>query len=129
MTKEEFVTIHKQILIDNQLTWEWNCDLESIATGILYWNKNGNFLFEITGITASGEGDLEGFLKILNKSLREYVYKPIIKFNSGMGAILCNDCGCIAKSGLTKQECEGDTDILFCDDCKTKPEHQGKTKL
>ncbi len=42
--------------------------------------------------------------------------KPIIKFNSGMGAILCNQCGATLKSGLTKEEIKGKTDLLFCDD-------------
>ena len=43
--------------------------------------------------------------------------KPIIKFNSGMGAILCNKCGMIIKSGLTEKEFKGKTDLVYCHKC------------
>lgn len=43
--------------------------------------------------------------------------KPIIKFNGGRGAILCNQCGVIIKEDLTKEEIQGKTDILFCHKC------------
>lgn len=47
--------------------------------------------------------------------------KPIIKFNSGIGAILCHSCSKIIKQNLTQQEVDGNTDLLFCDDkCKQK---------
>jgi len=42
--------------------------------------------------------------------------KPIIKFNGGIAAILCNNCRVIIKTHLTKDECEGKTDMLFCND-------------
>lgn len=45
---------------------------------------------------------------------------PIIKYNNGNGAILCNRCFVIVKAGLTKEEFEGKTDILFCENCLTK---------
>lgn len=41
--------------------------------------------------------------------------KPYIKFNSGMGAILCNYCSVIIKEFLTKDEFDGKTDLLFCE--------------
>ena len=41
--------------------------------------------------------------------------KPIIKFNNGRGAILCNYCYVIIKEDLTKEEIEGGTDLLFCE--------------
>lgn len=41
---------------------------------------------------------------------------PIIKFNGGMGAILCNECRVIIKSGLTREEIQGRTHLLFCDE-------------
>jgi len=44
--------------------------------------------------------------------------KPIIKFNNGNGAILCNQCGCTIKVNLTKEETEGKTDLLVCQKCK-----------
>lgn len=43
--------------------------------------------------------------------------KPIIKFNGGRGAILCNKCSVIIKSGLTKEEVRGKTDLLYCYQC------------
>ena len=46
------------------------------------------------------------------------VVKPIIKFNGGIGAIICNKCRVIIKEHLTKEEIEGKTDLLYCDDCK-----------
>ena len=42
--------------------------------------------------------------------------KPIIKFNNGNGAILCNKCSVIIKSNLTKEEFDGRTHLLFCDE-------------
>jgi len=45
--------------------------------------------------------------------------KPIIKFNNGNGAILCNYCSIIIKDNLTKDEFEGKTDLLFCDKHKS----------
>jgi len=44
--------------------------------------------------------------------------KPIIKFNSGSGAILCNKCRIIIKENLTPDEFDGKTDLLFCEKCK-----------
>ena len=46
--------------------------------------------------------------------------KPIIKFNNGNGAILCNECGAIIKENLSQKEWEGKSDHLFCEDCKKK---------
>lgn len=47
--------------------------------------------------------------------------KPIIKFNSAHGSILCNNCSIIIKSGLNKEEFRGNTNILFCsDNCFTE---------
>ena len=43
--------------------------------------------------------------------------KPIIKFNGGRGAILCNKCSVIIKEGLTWDEFRGKTDLLFCPEC------------
>jgi len=43
--------------------------------------------------------------------------KPIIKFNNGYGAILCNKCRVIIKENLTKAEFEGKTDLVWCDKC------------
>jgi len=44
-------------------------------------------------------------------------YKPIIKYNNGSGAILCNKCRIIIKSNLTKDEFNGKTQLLFCSKC------------
>jgi len=46
--------------------------------------------------------------------------KPIIKYNNGIGAILCNECRVIIKRYLTKKELGGNTDLLFCEKCKLK---------
>jgi len=50
-----------------------------------------------------------------NKNGKIVDISPIIKFNGGYGAILCNYCSVIIKEGLTKEECEGKTDLLVCD--------------
>jgi hypothetical protein len=42
--------------------------------------------------------------------------KPIIKFNNGNGAILCNTCSKIIKTDLSKQELKGRTGLLFCEE-------------
>ena len=34
-----------------------------------------------------------------------------------MGAILCNKCGMIIKSGLSKAELRGKTDLVYCNKC------------
>lgn len=46
--------------------------------------------------------------------------KPIIKFNGGRGAILCNKCRVIIKEDLTKEEANGETNLLLCDECFMK---------
>lgn len=51
--------------------------------------------------------------------------KPIIKFNGGRGAILCNNCSVIIKENLSRDEFAGKTDILFCEKCKP----DGKTEI
>jgi len=43
--------------------------------------------------------------------------KPILKFNGGLGAILCNKCSVIIKDMLNSEEWKGHTDLLFCDKC------------
>lgn len=49
-------------------------------------------------------------------TLNRWDIKPIIKFNGGVGAILCNQCRKIIKTNLSKEECEGKTPIVFCSD-------------
>ena len=44
--------------------------------------------------------------------------RPNLKFNSGMGAILCNSCGSMYRCGLTHQEFRGIVSSIYCDDCK-----------
>jgi putative RNA 2'-phosphotransferase len=46
--------------------------------------------------------------------------KPIVKFNGGRGALLCNKCHVIIKEDLTEEEASGETDLLFCDECFMK---------
>jgi hypothetical protein len=41
--------------------------------------------------------------------------KPIHKFNSGMGAMLCNTCRTIISTGPATKE-------LYCEKCKPKQE-------
>ena len=52
--------------------------------------------------------------------------KPIIKFNSGKGAILCHGCNVIIKANLTKEEFEGKTDLMYCVKCLVKIEKKLK---
>ena len=47
-------------------------------------------------------------------------FKPIVKFNSGRGAIMCNVCGKIIKQKLSFDEFRGKTDLLFCHECALK---------
>jgi hypothetical protein len=49
-------------------------------------------------------------------SRRKSAYRPIIKFNSGKGAILCNKCFTIIKENISKLEMQK-TQILFCAKC------------
>jgi hypothetical protein len=58
---------------------------------------------------------MPGKLKYNPKTKKKY--KPIIKFNSGAGAILCNKCRIIIKENLTLAEFSGKTDLLFCNNC------------
>ena len=52
------------------------------------------------------------------KRIEKLAVKPIIKFNNGNGAILCNKCSVIIKENLTREEFEGKTNLLFCDKCE-----------
>jgi len=54
------------------------------------------------------------------RSKKQKLPKPIIKFNNGYGAILCNKCRVIIKDGLTKDEFDGKTDLIWCDKCAPK---------
>lgn len=58
-------------------------------------------------------------------TLADYIFKytkmePIIKHNDGKGAILCNMCSIILKENLSKEEFEGETDLLLCDKCSVE---------
>ena len=55
--------------------------------------------------------------------------KPIIKFNNGNGAILCNNCRKIIKQNLSKEEFEGKTDLLICDECWMKEYNKKLNKI
>jgi hypothetical protein len=59
-------------------------------------------------------GFIEKRLKQLNA-----IKKPIHKFNSGMGATLCNCCSVIITTKFT--------DDLFCDTCKSEIENLNKS--
>lgn len=54
--------------------------------------------------------------------------KPIIKFNNGEGAILCNKCRKIIKEYLTDEELDGKTSLLYCDSCIEKMVNEFSTK-
>ena len=43
--------------------------------------------------------------------------KPKIKFNGGIGAILCNKCSVIIKENLSEKEFKGLIDIIYCSTC------------
>ena len=56
--------------------------------------------------------------KLINKvKIKSKLPKPIIKFNNGIGAILCNKCRVIIKENLTKDEINGKTDLIWCNKC------------
>jgi len=50
--------------------------------------------------------------------MKKLTIKPIIKFNGGRGALLCNKCRVIIKEDLTKDELEGNTPLTHCTKCK-----------
>ena len=45
-------------------------------------------------------------------------FEPIVKFNNGRGALLCNNCGVIIKENLTEEESKGNTPLTHCKKCK-----------
>lgn len=51
------------------------------------------------------------------KKLKTNKVKPIIKFNGGAGAILCNKCRVIIKENLTLDEFMGKTNLIYCKNC------------
>jgi len=53
----------------------------------------------------------------MKKSKYLLAKQPIIKFNGGLGAILCHECGVIAKQNLSEDECQGKVNLLYCKDC------------
>lgn len=84
MTREKFNEEHKKLISKYNIGFEWNCDLWSVADGIMYYGKEtddkddewNKYLFTITGIgyANSGEltGDFEGVVKILTDGLFEH---------------------------------------------------------
>lgn len=40
--------------------------------------------------------------------------RPIVKFNGGRGALLCNQCRVIIKEDLTAEELRAQTPLLYC---------------
>ena len=44
--------------------------------------------------------------------MKEYKH-AVVKFNGGIGALLCNDCKIILKHGLNHEDCEH-----LCNDCE-----------
>jgi len=47
--------------------------------------------------------------------------KPIHKFNGGIGATLCNNCGRMISEGMIEE--------LYCDNCKTENEARYKAYM
>ena len=43
--------------------------------------------------------------------------KPIVKFNGGRGALICNKCRTIIKENLTWDEFRKKTELIFCPSC------------
>lgn len=58
--------------------------------------------------------------RLLYNPLTNKKLKPIIKFNGGKGAILCNNCRRIIKENLTRDEFKGHVENLFCLECATE---------
>ena len=50
----------------------------------------------------------------------KFTIVPIIKYNNGYGAILCNKCRIIIKENLSHDEIQGKTDLLYCQTCERK---------
>lgn len=59
------------------VSWEWNCDIESLADGILFYKSEDekNPFCSITGIGYDRDGnfggDLEGFIKIMKSEFKK----------------------------------------------------------
>ena len=79
MTIKEFEKEHKALTKKYNVGRSWNCDLESIATGIMYYGKEegdkddewSKYLFTITGIGYNRYGDLDGDFEGVIDNLRE----------------------------------------------------------
>lgn len=56
----------------------------------------------------------------MKPKIRKSKFKPIIKFNGGRGAILCNKCRVIIKEDLALEEFLGKTDLVLCHKCAMK---------
>ena len=83
MYKEDFHREHQRLTEGNNLVTSWNCDYPSLADGLNYYAKEegdtedefNKFLFSITGINSRIEGDLEGFIEQVKKSLLKHGLK------------------------------------------------------
>jgi len=73
-TSDEFIKYHNIILEKYGITFENNCHFWSKVTGNIY-EKEDEFICHITGIfynqVGDWEGDLEGYLRLLEESLYE----------------------------------------------------------
>jgi len=43
--------------------------------------------------------------------------KPKIKYNNGIGTILCNKCNTVIKDNLTKDDIKGEIYLIYCVTC------------
>ena len=73
ISKEDFVNQMKDLMVKHKLDWSWNSDLWSLVDGMLFYKEGQEEpLFEIKGVHSNGDGDRDGFLKILQKSILEF---------------------------------------------------------
>lgn len=76
MKHEEFIKQHKELILKYDVTFCDNSDLWSAVDGFEYY-KGDNYIFTITGIRYSNDGDslvcgdFADYLEILRKGLKE----------------------------------------------------------
>jgi len=66
--------------------------------------------------------------KKIEKRILPNILKPIIKFNNGVGALLCNLCYVIIREGLTENEFNKKTAHVLCPNCIEYVVYHTKTK-
>ncbi len=79
---ETFREYHNRLLSDYAVEFENDCDLWSAVRGNIY-SKDDKFIIKVTGIyydkTGDWDGDLDGYLRMLEKELFDWYTKIYLK--------------------------------------------------